>query len=62
MGDTFLMDAQKKNQLVNGGRRGIRTLDTVQRGITVFETAAFNRSAILPTVVRIKIYISEVSR
>ncbi len=31
-----------------GGRRGIRTLDPVYHGITVFETAAFNHSAILP--------------
>ena len=32
----------------NGGERGIRTLDT-REGITIFETVAFDRSAISPT-------------
>src|SRR5947208_1872697 len=31
-----------------GGRGGIRTPETAQRRLTVFKTAAFNRSATLP--------------
>ena len=33
----------------NGGERGIRTLDT-REGITIFETVAFDHSAISPLV------------
>ena len=37
----------KKNTLINGGERGIRTLGTFTRTID-FESTAFNRSAISP--------------
>ena len=33
---------------INGGERGIRTLDT-RKDIAIFETAAFDHSAISPT-------------
>lgn len=48
---------QKENPVITscydrvyGGRTGIRTLDTC-KGILVFKTSAFNRSAILPRMI-----------
>ena len=43
----FQFSIQRNASSANGGEGGIRTLDT-REGITVFETAAFNRSATSP--------------
>ena len=43
----MLIKKQRKN--TDGGERGIRTLDT-REGITIFETVAFDHSAISPLV------------
>ena len=40
---------RNRNEKKNGGERGIRTLDT-RKGITIFETVAFDHSAISPLV------------